>query len=49
MAQYVHGYVFIEGTAYAAIRFESGIVHVMKSRRGVRVSRRIAKTFFVEE
>lgn len=33
------------GADVPAIRFSSGIVHVMKTRRGVRVSRQIAKTF----
>ena len=46
MQQYVRGFVTIEGTLFEAIRFSSGIVHVMKSRRGERVSRRVAKTFF---
>lgn len=46
MQQFVRGFVTIEGTLFEAIRFSSGIVHVMKSRRGSRVSKRIAKTFF---
>ncbi len=43
--QYERGTVIIEGGVVDAIRFTSGIVHIMKSRRGVRVSRAIAKTF----
>lgn len=41
-----YGRVEIAGKWYKAVRYtDTGIVHVYKSRRPLRVSRQIAKTF----
>lgn len=43
--QYVRGTVMIENHEYEAIRFNTGIVHVFKTRRPERVSKAVANTF----
>ena len=47
--EFERGFIFRNGERIPAVRFRSGIVHEHKSRRGVRVSRALAKTFIASK